>query len=542
MVNLSRTGAVAGSLFVVSAFLVVALMVASHAAPASAATITVTTTNDELNSDGDCSLREAIQAANTDAAVDACATGSGADTIDLATGTYALSIAGASEDSNVTGDLDITADLTITGAGQATTIIDGNATDRVFDVRPSATVEISGVTVRNGNPVSGHGGGIANNGGPLTLKNSTVTDNRTAGAGGGFYNHINKVATLIDSTVSNNTSTGQGGGGIWNQNGTLTLTNSTVNGNTTEGLGDGGGGIHHVNSTSNPLTVTNSTISGNSSESAGGGIGLKFGVGTANIVTNSTITGNSALLAFGGGGITDSFGDIELKYTIIANNSPEDCKTAIISGGHNLDSDNSCALGGTGDLSGGNADLDPLALNAPGTTETHALGTSSDAIDAGGGDCPPPATDQRGISRPQGTDCDIGAYESQAGPAPTATSMPTATPTVTPTPTATSTPTVTSTPTITPTVTPTPTVTSTPTITSTPTPTATATPITAVLAATATPAPTASPTPVVAVLPDTGGPPSDGGSGTLPWLALATAILIATSGGLVLSHQRRRVR
>ncbi len=491
--------------------------------PASAATISVTTTDDELNSDGDCSLREAIQAANTDAAVDACTAGSGADTIDLPANTYTLSIAGTGEDANATGDLDITADLTITGAGQATTIIDGNATDRVFDVRPSATVEISGMTVRNGNPGSGHGGGIANNGGPLTLKNSTVTDNRTAGAGGGFYNHINKVATLIDSTVSNNKSTGLGGGGIWNQNGTLTLTNSTVNGNTTEGLGDGGGGIHHVNSTSNPLTVTNSTISGNSSESAGGGIGLKFGVGTANIVTNSTITGNLALLAFGGGGITDSFGDIELKYTIIANNSPEDCNTAIISGGHNLDSDNSCALGGTGDLSGGNADLDPLALNAPGTTETHALGTSSDAIDAGGGDCPPPATDQRGVSRPQGTDCDIGAYESQAGPAPTATA------TATPTPTATATPTPTSTSTSTPA----------PTATATPTPTATATPA-ATPTATATPA--ATPTAVLGItqLPTTGG--QQAGASSLAWLSLAIGMLIAATGGLVLAHQRRRVR
>ena len=73
--------------------------------------ITVTTTDDELNSDGDCSLREAIQAANTNAAVDACNPHIGAETITVPAGTYTLSIAGANEDANATGDLDITAGL-----------------------------------------------------------------------------------------------------------------------------------------------------------------------------------------------------------------------------------------------------------------------------------------------------------------------------------------------------------------------------------------------------------------------------------------------
>ena len=111
MVNLRRTGAVAGSLLVVSALLVVALMVASHATPAQAATFTVTKTADTNDGtcDADCSLREAIGAANAAA---------GADTITLPAGIYTLSIAGASENANATGDLDITADLNITGAGQ----------------------------------------------------------------------------------------------------------------------------------------------------------------------------------------------------------------------------------------------------------------------------------------------------------------------------------------------------------------------------------------------------------------------------------------
>ena len=76
-------------------------------------TITVTTTDDELNSDGDCSLREAIQAANTDTAIDACEAGSGPDTISLQeNAVYTLTFGGVREDAGVTGDLDITDDLT----------------------------------------------------------------------------------------------------------------------------------------------------------------------------------------------------------------------------------------------------------------------------------------------------------------------------------------------------------------------------------------------------------------------------------------------
>jgi CSLREA domain-containing protein len=86
------------------------------APPAYAALIVVTTTVDELNNDGDCSLREAIRAANADAAVDTCVAGSGADVITLPAGTYTLTIAGE-ETAASAGDLDITDDLSISGAG-----------------------------------------------------------------------------------------------------------------------------------------------------------------------------------------------------------------------------------------------------------------------------------------------------------------------------------------------------------------------------------------------------------------------------------------
>src|SRR3990172_7789904 len=94
-----------------------------------AATITVNTFTDELDADGDCSLREAVVAANTDTAVDACAAGSGADTINLQTGNYALMLAG-SEDAAANGDLDLIGTVTIVGANTTVKTIPAT-TDRV---------------------------------------------------------------------------------------------------------------------------------------------------------------------------------------------------------------------------------------------------------------------------------------------------------------------------------------------------------------------------------------------------------------------------
>src|SRR4051794_9956896 len=138
--------------------------------PAYAATITVTTTTDEFGGGAGCSLREAIQAANTDAAFGGCSAGSGDDTIALPAGTYILSIAGANDDLNQSGDLDIRSNITINGAGAASTIVDGNATDRVLDVLFGAVFSLSNITIRNGS-VNGTGGGInvPSNGARVTI-------------------------------------------------------------------------------------------------------------------------------------------------------------------------------------------------------------------------------------------------------------------------------------------------------------------------------------------------------------------------------------
>ena len=314
-----------------------------HAAP-----ITVNTTDDELNADGDCSLREAIQAANTDTAVDACSAGSGADTITVAAGTYTLRIAGAGENANATGDLDITDDLTISGAGAATTIIDGAALDRVLHILPGTTVEMSELTVRNGSrsaSSSDHRGGGIFNDGTLTLTNSTVSGN-TASFGGGVLNDFGATLTLNDSRVSGNTTGGAlggTGGGIVNF-GTLTLNTSSISGNTADYAG---GGV--FNGFVATMALNSSTVSGNTAGRGGGGVRN----GGRLTVNSSTVSDNTA--GFVGGGIESFAGGIAtLKNTIVANNNNlagSDCSGRITSAGHNLIEDTSdCTI--TGDATG----------------------------------------------------------------------------------------------------------------------------------------------------------------------------------------------
>ena len=169
-------------------------------------------TDDGLCGTLDCSLREAI------------ASGSGA-TINIPMGVYTLTLG---------SELSINADMSLVGAGAATTIIQasvappGEATHRVLNIS-AGVVETSGVTVRHGN-VDGDGGGILINGGALTLGDSTVSDN-SSGAGGGIYN-AGGTLSLTDSAVSGNSVEAGSGGGIYNFGGTLTLTNSTLSGNT----------------------------------------------------------------------------------------------------------------------------------------------------------------------------------------------------------------------------------------------------------------------------------------------------------------------
>jgi CSLREA domain-containing protein len=430
--------------------------------------IGVTTTEDELNSDGDCSLREAIRAANTDATADACAAGSGTDEIVVPAGTYTLTLEGRAEDDGTSGDLDLTTDVMITGAGASQTIIQACAPappeltctgiDRVFHVDPRAqgiAATISGVTVRNGqtigipfvsadgagilvqggltladavvrsnrNSIPGFasaGGGLANRGGTLTVVRSIVRDNDSP-MGGGIYDE--GTLAVIDSWIRNNTA-GEGGG-LWAGIGDVSIDGSTVSGNRT---GSFGAGIFNYRGI---LAIRNSTISGNDTPGSGAGIANIQGVVTLN---NSTIAANRAGTPSAGGqgpGILTSttYALVTLSNTIVAGNlstaTPLDCSGTLTSAGYNLIqtlgfplSVPQCTIVGdtTGNILGHDAELGLLIDNG-GPAPTHALLSTSPAIDAGnpavpgGSDTACPLTDQRGMPRPEGSACDIGAFE-----------------------------------------------------------------------------------------------------------------------------------
>jgi CSLREA domain-containing protein len=300
-----------------TAFAVLAVTAGSLAAisigPAQAAGFTVTRTDDPTPNGcqpSDCSLREAIIAAN--AAPDA-------DVIALENTFYVLSRSGVDETAGA-GDLDITSDLTITGAGQGSTFVNGNGVDRVFDILAGADVHISELSVIDGfaagaSLVTGAGaaGGGIRNSGILTLTKVTIQDNEAgvgrvglitmsvgrSGSGGGIAN--SGSVTLAGVTVKNNragvgalgsvSSTGTGGngghgGGVWNT-GTMAATNATLSenhagpGGTGEGGGslnipryggfggDGGHGGGLYNSGS--ATITSSTLTLNQAGSGGEG-------------------------------------------------------------------------------------------------------------------------------------------------------------------------------------------------------------------------------------------------------------------------------
>jgi CSLREA domain-containing protein len=250
---------------------VVALLVP---ALAQGATITVTTEDDLLAAAGPCSLREAIQAANTDAVSGGCAAGSGADTINLPAGAFGLTRTGAGENANSTGDLDITAgDVTINGAGAGVTTIDARGIDRVLNVLAGATTTLTNLTVTGGRApdgVNGSDGSNGSNGGPGVAGGSSVGGVGGSGESGGG---ILSAGTLsIDAVVITRNKAGDGGdggdaldGGVGGANG---AGNGGAGGASIAGIGASGGAGGGISATG-PLTITNSTISDNSSGRGG---------------------------------------------------------------------------------------------------------------------------------------------------------------------------------------------------------------------------------------------------------------------------------
>jgi hypothetical protein len=329
-------------------------------------------------SSGDCSLREAVIAADANP---------GFDFIQLAGDRYVLSRATPSgqPDTPADGDLDVTqpnnADLFVLGRGSGQTAIDGGGIDRIFDIAANARLLIYLVMIRNGDARPGfvghaHGGGIHNHG-YLGLFWSAVTGN-TAGRTPG---------------------TSWGGGGITNAgSGTIDVEDVTVARNATASCG---GGIENGGT----MRLTDVTVSDNRAPRSKGP-GVSNGTGSTGCFFNA--------------------GTVQLTNSIVARNTDENCAGAITSGGHNLGSDTSCGSDPVKqDIVAAFPRLNPL-FDADGFLWMYQLRPGSPAIDAGSPaftstapGCAP--YDQVLTRRPQDGDgdglsvCDIGAYERPAG-------------------------------------------------------------------------------------------------------------------------------
>ena len=363
------------------------------------AIIEVTTDQDVVGDDGLCALREAISSANTDTSVGNCPAGRGSDTIVLeADVTYVLSISGPNEDANQTGDLDISDDLTVQGndatvdAGfrpVVTTVSDLG--DRVFDVSPDIVVSFHRVAITGGSAVNRGGGVEVGRSSTVLFDGVSLIGNVSTQDSGGLHNDQQSVVTIVNSVVADNSA--PNGGGIGNNNDAiLDIINSTISSN----FAERGGGI--VTDDATQLTLKNATVSSNVATTSAAGI---WGLGNV-VLLNSIVSGN----------LSPSNPDCEISSGGSATSE-----------GHNLIGENCGVSPATGDQFGSaqsyrSALLGPLEDNG-GPTLTHALLEGSLAIESGDPSIPGTGEaacelhDQRGVARPQGTRCDIGAYEYQ---------------------------------------------------------------------------------------------------------------------------------
>ena len=290
------------------------------------------------------------------------------------------------------------------------TTVTGNTTNSYNVVTGATGATLDGFTITAGNAnandvfnPNANGGGMLNwNSSNPTLTNLTFSGNSAGYYGGGMLNRNSSSPTLTNVTFSGN-SAGSDGGGMFNWNGSSpSLTNVTFSGNSAIV----GGGIYNY-ITSNP-TLTNVTCSGNSATQGGGGM---YNDSSSPTLTNVTFSGNSA--AYGGGMFNEGGSESpQIRNTIFWDNtngqiynngSTSSVSDSVVQGGCPAAS-NTCT-----NIITDNPNLGTLG-NYGGYTQTIPLLANSSAIDTGN-DAICPATDQRGVGRPKGAACDIGAFE-----------------------------------------------------------------------------------------------------------------------------------
>jgi hypothetical protein len=339
---------------------------------------------------GLCTVRAAVMEANH--------TISGVTIIEIPANAnpYVLTIPPSGIDDEATGDLWITRDTNIVGAGADVSILDGNGIDDVLVVFQPNTVDIEGLTIRNGDNGPFSGGGILNTG-HLTLTACVIEGNSAADGGGIFHN--GSTLLLDRCTVSGNFASGTGGtgtgrgGGVYVNSGTATFINTTISGNTAARLG---GGLIAGNDAS--CTLQMCTVTGNVSDGdpgTGGGI----------------LQSSSSTISFSGTIVADNF---EVFPTLpLPKLVDGDCAGTLSSGGANIVGTTShCSISGAVTVAEPN--LGALQANG-GSVPTHAIHAPSPAIDAlglaGCHDLYSGYVDARGAHRAEGAACDIGAYE-----------------------------------------------------------------------------------------------------------------------------------
>ncbi|HSJ54050.1 MAG TPA: PKD domain-containing protein [Anaerolineae bacterium] len=241
---------------------------------------------------GDCTLGEAIRAANTDKAVDGCNAGHGADRIIVPAGTYALT----NVDNIVGGNNGlprITSAILLEGAGRELTIIQrepGAPPFRIFYIAAGGGLEATGITVRNGDAQGGNGGGLYA-AGSLTLSSSALSSNR-AYQGGGVYVAAGVTAGIANTRIRANTSTGDGGG-VFSE-GTASIVGSAISGNTS------GANAAGVQNWLGILTLTSSVLEDNVAQGDGSGV---LGLGGVTAIDGCTFTDNAGAAVFDNSGV-----------------------------------------------------------------------------------------------------------------------------------------------------------------------------------------------------------------------------------------------
>jgi hypothetical protein len=322
------------------------------------------------------------------------------------------------------------------------TILGGNANAAYPDYWGAGLyLANSGPTLRNlvisGNSAGYAGGGVFNDHGAPSLTKVTFNKNHAGQLGGGMFSLVGNLTmnSLIFTGNTVGSTVDASGGGLYVSAGVASLINATFSANTAGGMGAfrSGGGLAVNGSTA---TLANVTFNGNKADT-GGAVYIES---SSPQLTNVTFSSNSALSS---GGAIDNWGSSpRLTNVTFSNNSAGDA------GGHMYNRSSSNAIivnsifAGSGDIADDatgavavshsivqagcataaaltctnvrvtNPLLGPLQDNG-GFANTMALGAGSPAIDAGlQAACPP--RDERGVARPQGAGCDVGAYEVRA--------------------------------------------------------------------------------------------------------------------------------